>query len=735
MKRVVNKTGFIILLLLLLISSKEIRAANTMVMGSASTVPNQEVALPVDIINDNQFVAFQFDMQIPLGFSYVPNSALLNADRANGHSLQASVLDGNILRILGYSLSNAAFKGNSGNIVTFRLKSSSTPGDYSLNLTTPIIGNAATSNILTSSSNGTLTLLAPDINLVISALDFDRTPLGQFTDRTITVSNTGNQPLQVTNITFDNTNFSVAGNTTFTVPANQAANVTVRFNSVIKGFYNNHATVLTNDPDEASVTIDLTSHAYAVNQIYTGTIFAYSGHTATLDFSINNMEAFTGFQFDLVLPSAISYIPGSAILSNRKTNHLVSANMIKSNTLRVVAFSANNQSFTGTDGSVVTLGFSALGTGGYYGLIMQDAVIGEAGGLNIISDFYSGQLQIAAASLICNSAITFGDVSVIKTGQQNLTISNAGTDTLKISQLEFTNPVFSTSTALPFKIVTGQQISIPVICHPITKSNITGTLKIISNDPVNSIYPVSLSANVYVPNTLVVPGITSYNNDTVQIPVKVNNLEAFTGFQFDLSFPAYLTYIDNSAELTERSQGHILQAALVSATRIRVIAFSMQQSPFLGDTGAVVLLSFAVHATNNETSGPLTLSNSILGNAQSQNILYGVTNGVLIITPIIPVGIDDAISALKQCSVFPNPATDVLNIELMLDQNAGVDIAIIDLQGRTCSKKAMGEIPPGKSVFHIKSSELPTGVYTLKLKVSVKNKVSTYLYRIVISKY
>jgi len=657
MRQVLIKNILPFLLLLILFSSLEIQAANTMVMGSVSIGPNQETTLPVSINNDNAFVAFQFDLPIPQGFTYVANSAILNVNRTDGHSLQASVLEGNILRILGYSLSNTPFKGSSGSIVTFRLKSNAVPGNYSLNLISPIIGNAATTNILTGSTNGILTVLAPDINIAITTLDFDRTPLGQFTDRIITVSNTGNQPLQVTNITFDNSNFSVSGNTTFTIPANQSANVSVRFNSVTKGVYNNHMTFLTNDPDESSVTVALTSYAYAVNQIHTGNVFAYSGHDASLSFTINNMETFTGFQFDLVLPTSLSYVPGSATLSNRKTNHVVSANMINSNTLRVVAFSTNNQSFAGIDGMILTMGFSALGNGGYYGITMQNAVIGDAGGQNIISDYYSGQLQIAAASLNCNSSVLFGDVSVIETSQQNLTIHNYGTDTLKISQLLFTNPVFSTSAVLPVNILPGQQKNIQVLCHSLTKGNVAGILKIVSNDPVNTVYPVTLSAKVYIPNYLIVPDISSKYIDTIQIPIKVNNMEPFTGFQFDMSFPACLTYINNSAALTTRAQGHLLQASLLNSTKVRVIAFSMDQKPFLGDTGSVVMLSFSVHAQNNEPSAPLILSEAILGNAQSQNILYGQTNGIIKFIPATPVAPTASATLQPTCTVATGTIT------------------------------------------------------------------------------
>jgi hypothetical protein len=87
---------------------------------------------------------------------------------------------------------------------------------------------------------------------------------------------------------------------------------------------------------------------------------------------------------------------------------------------------------------------------------------------------------------------------------------------------------------------------------------------------------------------------------------------------------------------------------------------------------------------------------------------------------------------LKQCTVFPNPATDVLNVEMILELNARLAIEIIDLEGRICSKRTLGEVSPGKSLFHIDITNLPDGVYTLNLILSEANTQSSYLYKVVI---
>jgi hypothetical protein len=60
------------------------------------------------------------------------------------------------------------------------------------------------------------------------------------------------------------------------------------------------------------------------------------------------MEAFNGFQFDVVLPDNITYVNNSIIESLRFNGHSVSASLVNGNTLRFIAYSSSNKDFNGS---------------------------------------------------------------------------------------------------------------------------------------------------------------------------------------------------------------------------------------------------------------------------------------------------------------------------------------------------------------------------------------------------
>jgi hypothetical protein len=93
----------------------------------------------------------------------------------------------------------------------------------------------------------------------------------------------------------------------------------------------------------------------------------------------------------------------------------------------------------------------------------------------------------------------------------------------------------------------------------------------------------------------------------------------------DLDFPDSLTYVVNSAALTNRKQDHTIHETLLTQNKIRLFTFSLNQLPFLGDTGTVATMNFVV---GNDTGYfPLNLSGGILTDASSQNIIRGTIDG------------------------------------------------------------------------------------------------------------
>lgn len=618
-------------------------AGNILILSDTQAGSGQIATIEVAISNDDPFVAFQFDLPLGTQLSYVNNSAALDQTRQNGHSLYVGIITGNILRIIVFSLSNTPFNGSSGTVLTFQLMTGSVPGNIALQPVNAVITNTSLQNILTGIQNGSVTILAPNISPGSTLLSFGSIPLYQTNDVSLNINNTGNQLLAVDSITFNSPYFSVNGSSTFGVNPGGSHNISVRFHSLLKGLYQKQMIIHSNDPDQGQVFIQLNATAFAVNELWCGSMLSYSGQPDTLHFTINNMEEFTGFQFDLTLPASLSYSTGSAVLSERKTDHIVFASMINSNTLRLVAFSPSNSCFTGIDGRIVSIVFNVFGTGGGYALNMSNVVITNLSLTNILSASYNGWLQVAAPDIHAPGSLSFGDVSVTDTASQNIRVYNYGQISLQISQLQFTNPAFWSVVPMPLAVPGGGYFDIPVSFHSPVKGSKQGLMRIISNDPDENPFTISLTANAFAPNYLILKDTTSYTIDTISVEIRIENHEPFVAFEFYMSLPPELSFVNNPGltHLTTRAQDHLLYAGMVSPTMLRVFAFSLSQNYFHGNSGTVARIGLAVNSGQSNLNLPLTLSNVILVNNSMQNILYSWSNGSLHIqAPPFPYIVD-----------------------------------------------------------------------------------------------
>ena len=143
-------------------------AENNLTVSSAEVAPGSAVTVDLLIDNNDEFVAFQVDIPIPEQLSFVSNTASLNPDRITDHMLQANIIDGNILRIFGFSFSNSAFVGNSGPVVSFEIIAGSQHGVFELEPTNALISSFGGDNIMTNGFPGTITVLSIDDVLVLN---------------------------------------------------------------------------------------------------------------------------------------------------------------------------------------------------------------------------------------------------------------------------------------------------------------------------------------------------------------------------------------------------------------------------------------------------------------------------------------------------------------------------------------------------------------------------------------
>ena len=596
-----------------------------MIIPNASGNAGDTVQVSVEINNANEFTAFQLSLKLHAQLTYLSGSAAL-AGRESDHTLSAGMVSGDSLRIVSYSDTKAAYSGSSGSVVTFNLILGSVPGSYALNPKNVIIADASSNNILTGVTNGQMTLYAPKINLSTTALNYTRTIVGNYRDMTFTIYNNGNATLTIDSLVVSpSTGYIVVAGWSSTVSASGSQVITVRFTPPSRGSFVGTVKVYSDDPDEPYLVINLSGTGYKVNELHVNNLSTRSGTDTTLTFKINNQEPFTGFQFDLALPSSMTYLSGTEQLTGRATDHSVSANVISGNKLRVVAYSNNQSNFSGSDGNVVQIGIHVEGTGGSYSLNLSNVIITGSAGENILSDSYNGQLTIAAGDIQSTTSINYGTISIFETADLNLTIQNVGNDTLVISSFTSNETLFTADVSLPIKINPSQQAVLSTHFHSDVQGSYSGKYTLRSNDPDEEPYYVSFSGTSYSPNTMEVQDAIAINGDYVSIYVDINNNDSFTAFQLDLVLPSQLAVILDSCKLTDRNQSHSLSKGLISGNTYRFFAYSNDQNLFTGTSGAVLRVLCSVSGSSG--TYPMNIQNPIIGNASGQDILSSSGNG------------------------------------------------------------------------------------------------------------
>ena len=613
------------LILILVFFCGIVSAQNVISAGSYSGSPTEKIAININVANADPFTAFQTDIQLPSEVRYVNNSAALT-DRKNDHAMTASLLDNNLLRIVAFSMNKNSFSGNDGAIVSFEVTLKSEPGIYNLTFSNTLLSNSLSQNILTGSENGYINIIAPKISRDDSTLNFGRVPLLSSNTQWLRIKNIGTSDLLITRIYTDNQYYEVIGDTAFNLLPAEERYVQIKFNSVIKGTYNKNLYIESGDFGSPKVKIPLSVVAFAVNEIHLQGSSGRSGTIIELKFSINNMEQFTGFQFELNLPGVLQLQPNGAELGVRKVDHVISANTISNGRIRVIAFSPTNKNFTGTDGEMGNIKFLLDGSGGWYYVDLNNSFITNIQSENIISASFDNYVSIDAPDISGQQSIELGSVAVTDTITYDYYLSNWGNDTLKINSITFSNSEFWLATARPSIILPSENSLLKIKYHSTSKGNKGTKITIRNNDPDEEPFIINLSASTFIPNFLKVQDAEVRQGDDVTLSIDADNYESIYALQFDIQLPDSLKYL--SAELTARKQDHVIGVSQLTSNTYRVIAYSLSMKPFLGNSGAIVQLK----AKAGKVLGtfPIDIKNSVMSNINSQNIIQSETDGTIL---------------------------------------------------------------------------------------------------------
>lgn len=104
------------------------------------------------------------------------------------------------------------------------------------------------------------------------------------------------------------------------------------------------------------------------------------------------------------------------------------------------------------------------------------------------------------------------------------------------------------------------------------------------------------------------------------------------------------------------------------------------------------------------------------------------------IKPLNQIGINEQSLLLVQTKIYPNPASDVLNVEVEVAKTALLDVELTDMLGKPVTKLTAINLKEGINKFQVNTSGLSDGLYYLKLLFNSEIGHSQYLHKVVINR-
>ena len=573
-----------LLLFILLFVPFLARAGNVVSVSTATGHPGDEVEMTIGLQNDDEVSALEIVIPLAGAASLVDGSATLS-DRGTGHSISA-VMAGDDLHIYVYSMSLNAIGGNQGELCSFKLLLNKQPGTYSL---TPqvMLSNAAGQEVASETQAGQLVVLAPDLELVTSEVNFGRVPIRGTYTQYVQVRNTGNEPCTIGEVEFDNTDFKV-DQLPIIVPAGSVQSVPVTYRPVDRSDGVKSWMTIISDAVSGKKKLYVNAIPFSVNELHVQRAQGEVDEVVEVEIKVNNMEPLVGMQCTFNLPTQLDYVAGSVKAGERAVGSTAFA-ALDGRKLTLYLYSANNTAWTGDDGVVVSFKVKLNGTSGWYNLNPTDVVLSNISQENMTSASYGGYVIISAPRFNGNNTIDMGVTPVPEVVEASYSVYNSGQVPLVIDRIAFLNDGFEIVDNLPVEIEPRESSTLIVRHTTDREGPFSTTMNIYSNDPLQRMTPVTISGEKYAPNTLSVTGERSQSGYDLHFAMD-NWSQDLTAIQMDIHWPASVTY--SSVTTTRRLSGHSVMVIPLGDNTWRVLIYSMGNQVIPENDGELFTMHF-----------------------------------------------------------------------------------------------------------------------------------------------
>jgi hypothetical protein len=652
---------FFFLVLVTLVPLK-LFAQNTLSIQAVEVATNTDFDLNISLQNQDNIAALQFDINYSATAFALLSGHELTATASN-HTFAVSTPSAGIIRVIIYSASSAVINSGSGLLVQLKMKSNTLPGTFGFSFSNAVASSASSGTLPISGTNQNIVVKDPILSLLTTNINFGRIPIGANTTRQVAVKNTGNLPLVLSG---NNAiaPFTIVDSYPVSIAPNETKNITVGLNTASKinttvnlGFQNNDP-----NPIRNLQSVALSANVYAVNEIRIGNGSGIINSEVEIPVSVNNMEPFNGIQFDILLPTDISFVENSIVPSSRFNGHVISASIINGNALRVIAYSSSNVDFNGTDGELFRFKLKPAVSSGTYYLAVSNAILSNTTLGNIVSDSFNGSIQINSPNLsLSTTSISYGNVPITESRTTDVTLYNTGSSLLIIDSIVKSSNQNTINTTLPIEILPGGNKMVTLNYNPTTKGSFSETVSFRYNGP-DFQKILRVQATVFSPNYLVVQNQLGYKNQLNNFSILLKNNDAVRAVQFDVELPAGFLLTTSNITTTARSAGFTVSASLLSGNTYRILLYSVSNLSMGIGNGAI--LNFPVTLSPSIDSGiySFTYSNVVISDTSNQNVSStALENGKITVEGNLSIDSFDNAVLVK---AFPNPTSDIVTIVL-----------------------------------------------------------------------
>ena len=629
-----------IFLFILLVSINTIFSQNKLVVESKEVANSTAFKIAVELQNSDPISALQFDINYDnIEFDELDDHELEEL-RVEDHQISFGNPSENVLRVIIFSMNNATLNQNSGVLVNLEFKSKTNPGSYDFELSNIRASSPDGEEVNLTSENGILTVLGAKMEISNTLLNFGNVLLGESNFRNLIIANKGNQSLELTSYT-NIFPFKIEDNFPIIIPANAIYSLKLELDSSVKGNVSKELIFTNNDNDveRNQQKITLLATVYTRNILLIGNASSEKDIEVELPVYIENIENFNGFQFDLLIPEGIEFVPNSIIKNEaRFDGHEITSSLI-GNKIRFISYSLDNKNFVGSSGELFKFKVKPIVNVGFFNLEISNAIITNNEQENILTDSQNGTFSIKTSNLYIDvNEINFGSIPLTQIAKKSLQLTNNGQASLVIDEAIFDTNKISLDVQFPLTIDVNSSKVVNLEFTPSNSGDFLSYINFKSNG-LNQETIIPIKASVYSPNYLQLEDKEISMGRDSDLTILLKNNDLVRALQFDVELPDGFDLKIDALKTLSATEQYEISASKLDNISYRIIIYSTIND--LIAKGDNPILDFPVIVDNDVVPGnyQFNFSNVIIVDENNLDVSsLSLSSGILnVVDAIVPV--------------------------------------------------------------------------------------------------